>query len=158
MGAVVDAGWIEFRRSDPTAVIDMVRVVAAAADPGEYGDGVEVVIETPLPGRLARLMRRRHRAQARVVVTKPGGVVAYPFDIRLVTEHDGKAARRVGAGPGWAMSDSAGLAFLIQKGRRGADPDFDELVGTAVTALKKLRPRTSEGGWRAMIDRSVVRR
>jgi len=157
MGAVAGAGWTDFRRSDATAVIDMVRAVAAAADAGEHGDGVEVVIETPPPGRLAKLLRRRRRAQARVVVTKAGGIVAYPFDIQLVTEHDGKAARRVGPRQGWATSDSAGLAFLIQKGPKGARPDFDELVGAAVTALAKLRPRTSERGWRARIDRSVAR-
>jgi hypothetical protein len=158
MGAVIEDGWVALRRSDVAPVIEMVRAVAEAADPGEFGDGVEVVIETPPPGRLSRLVRRRPRAQARLVVTKAGGAVAYPFEIQIVSEHLGGAARRVGAGPGWATSNSAGLAFLIQKGQMGARPDFEQLVGTAVAALVKLRPRSTDRGWRAIVERGVSRR
>ena len=157
MSAVAEQGWVAFRRSDATAVIGMVRSVAAAHDAGEHGDGVEVVVETPRPGWLARRLGRQ-RAQARLVVTKGVGIVAYPFDIQLITEHDGASARRVGARRGWATSTSAGLAFLIQKGREGDRFDFAGLVGGAVAALSTLRPRAGEHGWRARIDRSVYRR
>src|SRR2546423_711443 len=47
--------WVEFRRSDATAVIELVRRVAGAADPGEHGDGVEGVIAAPRRGRAGPL-------------------------------------------------------------------------------------------------------
>jgi hypothetical protein len=39
--------WSTFRRSDARRVVDLVRAVADAHDPGEHGDGVEVVVEAP---------------------------------------------------------------------------------------------------------------
>ena len=152
------AEWVAFHRSDAGVVIDLVRAVAGSGDAGEYGDGVEVVIETPRPGWFAGLLGPDDRAQARIVVTRAGGEVGYPFDVRLVTEHGGRAAALVGARPGWAVSDSAGLAFLIQKGRPGARFDWAGLVGAAVAALAELRPRADDEGWRACVDRTVSRR
>ena len=153
-------GWVDFRRSDASTVIAMVRQVAASHDPGEHGDGVEVVVETPRPGWFARRWGRRTsrgRAQARLVVTKAVGIVAYPFDVQLICEHGGDAAHRVGARRGWATSNSAGLAFLIQKGRDGDRYDFGGLVGGAVAALSHLRPRSREAGWRARVERNISR-
>jgi hypothetical protein len=152
------AQWVEFHRSDAGAVIAMVRAVADARDPGEHGDGVEVVIEAPRHSWLKGLFNRDdQQAQARIVVTRAGGEVGYPFDIQLVTAYGGRAAHRVGSRPGWAVSDSAGLAFLIQKGRPGARFEFGALVGGAVLALTKLRRGPVEKGWRATVDRSVKR-
>jgi len=149
---------VEFRRSDAAAVIRMVRAVAEARDPGEYGDGVEVVIEAPRLRRLAGLFNHDDRqAQARIVVTRAGGEVGYPFDIQLVTGYGGGAARRLRPTRGWAVSNSAGLAFLIQKGRPGARFEFGALVGGAVLALSELRRKPAEKGWRATVDRSVRR-
>ncbi len=151
------AGWVAFRRSDATAVIGLVRAVAEAADPGEHGDGVEVVVETPRLGLLAGLFRDRVPDQARVVVTRAGGVVGYPFSIQVVSEHGGRAARLVPARPGWATSDSAGLAFVVQKGRPGTRYDWGGLVGGAVAALCALQGDLPDEGWRAMVDRAVQR-
>jgi hypothetical protein len=153
-------GWVDFRRTDASAVITMVRQIAASHDAGEHGDGVEVVVETPRPGWLARRWGRRAsrgRAQARLVVTRAVGIVGYPFDVQLICEHGGDAAHRVGSRRGWATSNSAGLAFLIQKGRDGERFDFGGLVGGAVVALSRLRPRAGDRGWRARVDRSVSR-
>jgi len=156
---VQNPGWVEFDPVDASAVIDMVRSVANAADPGEHGDGVEVVIETPRPRRLSGWRRGPvDPAQARIVVTTAGGTVEYPFDVRLVSEHDGAAARMVGARPGWAVSNSAGLAFLVQKGRAGQRFDWGGLVGGAVIALKALRPGAGRRGWRARVERAIARR
>jgi hypothetical protein len=132
----------------------MVRAIAEAGDPGEYGHGVEVVIEPPRAGLLDR---RGARVQARIVVSRAGGEVGYPFDIQLITSYGGRAAHRVGARPGWCVSNSAGLAFLIQKGRPGQRYDFGGLVGAAVAALSELRGKRPETGWRAMVDRTVHR-
>jgi hypothetical protein len=155
---VTSPGWVEFRRSDAGAVIAMVRAVAEARDPGEHGDGVEVVIEAPRLGWLAGLFNHDDRqARARIVVTRAGGEVGYPFDIQLVTAHGGKAAHRLQRRPGWAVSNSAGLAFLVQKGRPGARFEFGALVGGAVLALSELRRKPVEKGWRATVDRSVKR-
>jgi hypothetical protein len=150
--------WVAFRRSDASVVIDMVRTVAHAADAGEHGDGVEVVIETPRLGLLAGLFRDRVPDQARMVVTGEGGRVGYPFSVQLVSEHGGRAARLVDAAPGWATSDSAGLAFVVQKGRPGARFDWGGLVGGAVAALCALQHDLPDDGWRAMVDRTVKRR
>jgi hypothetical protein len=88
--------WVEFRRSEAGAVIAMVRAVAEARDPGEHGDGVEVIIEAPRLRGLAGLLNHDDRqAQARIVVTRPGGEVGYPFDIQLVTAYGGGAAHRL---------------------------------------------------------------
>ena len=151
------AGWVQFRRSDATAVIDMVRAVAEAADPGEHGDGVEVVVETPKLGFFQGLFRDRVPDQARLVVTRAGGAVGYPFSIQIVSEHGGRAARLVSARPGWATSDSAGLAFVVQKGRPDARFDWGGLVGGAVAALCALQDDLPDDGWRAMVDRAVKR-
>jgi hypothetical protein len=154
-GAVPD--WVEFRRSDASAVVALVRAVAEAADAGEHGDGVEVVIEAPRKGWLRRLTDDGAPEQARIGVTKPGGEVRYPFHVHLVTDAGGAAARRVPRLSGWAASNSAGLAFLMQKGRPEDRYDWAGLVGGAMSALSALRPDADDKGWRATVDRSVHR-
>ncbi|MBO0868396.1 MAG: hypothetical protein J2P15_07505 [Micromonosporaceae bacterium] len=154
--------WVEFCRTDPTAVVEMVRRVAESADPGEHGEGVEVVIEAPQRGLISGLLDGKPldtnpREQARIGVTKAGGEVRYPFHVNLVTGFGGDAAHRVAALPGWARSNSAGLAFLVQKGRPGARPDWAGLVDGAVGALAGLRRHPPEDGWRALVDRKVQR-
>ena len=150
--------WLPFRRSDASAVVDLVRAVAEARDPGEHGHGVEVVLEAPRKKWWQALLNSDDKlAQARIVVTRAGGEVRYPFDIQLVTNYGGNAAHRVGARPGWAVSNSAGLAFLIQKGRPDARFDFGGLVGVAVAALVELRNDAPDLGWRVRVDRAVRR-
>jgi hypothetical protein len=149
--------WVKFHRSDATEVIALVRAVAAAADAGEHGDGVEVVIEAPRRGWFGRLRDDGLPEQARIAVTKRGGELRYPFHVHLVTDHGGAAARRVPHLPGWATSNSAGLAFLVQKGRSQDRYDWAALVGGAVAALSALRPDAGERGWRAGVDRAVRR-
>jgi len=150
---------VPFRRSRPDQVADLVRRVAAARDPGEHGEGVEVVVEAPRTAWWRALFDRDDTlAQARIVVTRAGGEVRYPFDIRLVTAYGAGAAHRLGTRPGWAVSNSAGMAFVIQKGTHRTGFDFDELAAGAVAALVKLRRRPRERGWRARVDRSVTRR
>lgn len=157
MGAVET--WLTFRRSDVRRVIDLVRSVADARDPGEHGHGVEVVVEAPRKKWWRALFNRDDTlAQARIVVTRAGGEVGYPFDVRLVTGFGGDAAHRVGASPGWAVSDTEGMAFLIQKGRPGARYDFPALVDGSVAALATLRTSAPpDNGWRVMVDRAVLR-
>ncbi len=155
MGGVPD--WVEFHRSDADAALRLVRAVADAADPGERGDGVEVVIEAPKPGWLTGLFGDHQPDQARIAVTKAGGIVRYPFHVRLITDHGAKAAHRVPRLPGWAASDSAGLAFLVLKGRAADRPDWATLVGGAVAALSALRPDARDDGWRVAVDRAVDR-
>jgi len=161
--------WIEFQRSDASAVIEAVRAVADAADPGLHGYGVEVVIEPPRPGWLSGLFGGRDAGnQARIVVTKAGGVVGYPFHVQLVTEYGANAARRVPRLPGWAASRSAGLAFLVLKGIPEVSAgvvryapirryDWASLVGGAVAALSALTDVPEDGRWRARVDRAVRR-
>jgi hypothetical protein len=148
--------WVEFRRSEAAAVIELVRAVATTGDPGEHGDGVEVVIEAPRKGWVGRLLDDGQPEQARIAVTKFGGAVRYPFHVHLVTDHGGAAARRLPRLPGWAVSNSNGLAFLIQKGS-GDRWDWPALVGGAVAALSALRPDADDEGWRAGVDRAVRR-
>ena len=151
--------WHPFERSDASAVIDLVRAVAASRDPGIHGHGVEVVVEAPRKKWWQALFNEDEElAQARIVVTRAGGAVGYPFDIQLITPYGANAAHRVGQRPGWAVSNSAGLAFLIQKGRPGARFDFGGLVGGAVTALDELRHDAPDTGWRVRVDRAVHRR
>lgn len=150
--------WVPFRRSRPERVVELVRRVAEACDPGEHGHGVEVVVEAPRKRWWQALFNRDDTlAQARIVVTREGGEVRYPFDIQLVTAYGGNAAHRLGTRPGWAVSNSAGLAFVIQKGTGRAAFDFEELTAGAVAALAKLRRKPQERGWRARVDRSVRR-
>jgi hypothetical protein len=148
---------VEFRRSEAAAVIALVRAVAEAADPGEHGEGVEVVIEAPRKGWLGRLLDDGQPEQARIAVTKFGGAVRYPFHIHLVTDHGGAAAGRLPRLRGWAVSNSNGLAFLIQKGASDDRYNWAGLVGGAVAALSALRPDAEDEGWRAGIDRAVQR-
>jgi hypothetical protein len=148
-------GWVEFRRSDPSVAVAMVRQVAQAADPGEHGHGVEVVIEAPDPRRLADLFGAEPAA-ARIAVTKAGGELAFPFHIQLLSDQGGHAGRRLPPRSGWAVSNSAGMAFLMQKGRPGDRFDWDALVGGAVAALTALRRDADDAGWRAAIDRTVL--
>ena len=150
--------WLPFRRSRPDRVLDLVRRVAAARDAGEHGQGVEVVVEAPRTKWWRALFNRDDTvAQARIVVTRAGGEVRYPFDIQLVTAYGGNAAHRLGTRPGWAMSNSAGMAFVIQKGTHRTEFDFEELTTGAVAALAKLRKKPQERGWRVRIDRNVRR-
>jgi len=150
--------WVRFERTDVSAVVALVRAVADAADPGEHGEGVDVVIEAPRKGWLRRLLDEDGLPeQARIGVTKPGGEVRYPFHVHLVTDEGGAAARRLPRRPGWAVSNSAGLAFLVQKGGPGAGYDWTGLVGGALAALSTLRPDADDDGWRASVDRAIQR-
>jgi hypothetical protein len=148
--------WVVFDRRVPGAVVELVRGVAVSSDPGEYGDGVEVVIEAPGPTFLRDIFGAE-AASARIAVTKPGGEVAYPFHVRLVSDQGGDAGRRVPARPGWATSNSAGLAFLMQKGAPGAAYDWSDLVEGVIAALTALRTDAPDTGWRAAVDRGVFR-
>jgi hypothetical protein len=132
--------------------------VAAAHDPGLHGHGVEVVLEAPRKKWWQALLNEDEElAQARIVVTRAGGRVGYPFDIQLITPYGANAAHRVGPRPGWAVSNSAGLAFLIQKGGPGARFDWRGLVGGAVAALDALRHDAPDAGWRVRVDRAIRR-
>jgi hypothetical protein len=152
----VALGWVEFRRSDPAVAVEMVREVARVGDPGEHGHGVEVVIEAPRPRLLADIFGAEPAA-ARIAVTKAGGEVAYPFHIQLLSDQGGRAGRRLPARPGWAVSNSAGMAFLMQKGRPGDPFDWPALVVGAVDALTVLRKDADDDGWRAAVDRGILR-
>jgi hypothetical protein len=150
------AEWVQFRRSDATSVVELVRRVAEVADPGEHGDGVEVVIEAPRRGWLGRALDDGLPEQARIAVTKFGGAVRYPFHVQLVTDHGGRAARRLPRLAGWAVSNSDGRAFLMQKGQ-GDRFDWPALVRGALAGLSALRPDADDAGWRAGVDRAVRR-
>jgi len=160
-------GWVQFRRSDPAAVVNMVRAVAGAADPGEHGDGVEVVICAPQLGFWARLFRDRTPDQARVVVTAAGGEVTYPFSVQLVTDEGRtvgalarlrarRKVRKIPARSGWARSNSAGLSFLVQKGWSDVY-EWGDLVDGAISAISALTRKLPDAGWRATVDRAVKR-
>jgi hypothetical protein len=153
---------VRFHRLDPTPVVELLRRVADTRDAGEHGDGVEVVVESPRPRWWMDLFGRADQVQARIIVTKAGGEVAYPFDVRLVSDHGGRAARRagnglVGPGQGWATSITDGEAYLVRKGRPGAAPDWPSLAGGAMTAAKTLAGKVSDRGWRVRVDRSIRR-
>ncbi len=148
--------WVEFDRTDAAAVIALVRLVASTGDPGRHGDGVEVVVEAPRPRLVADLFGAEPAA-ARIAVTGPGGRVGYPFHIELISDRGGNAARVLRAPRGWATSNSAGHAFLMQKGRPGAAFDWAGLVAGAVWALSHLRPDARDTGWRTAIDREARR-
>jgi hypothetical protein len=151
-------GWVAFDAADAVTVVELVRGIADARDAGEHGHGVEVVVEAPRTHWFRALFNADNKlAQARIVVTRAGGEVAYPFDVQLVTAYGGSAAHRVGYRRGWAVSNSDGLAFLVQKGAPGERFDFGGLVSTAVAALTELRRRPKAKGWRARVDRSVLR-
>jgi hypothetical protein len=150
--------WVPFRRSRLDRVIDLVRGVADAHDPGEHGQGVEVVVEAPRKKWWQALFNRDDTlAQARIVVTREGGEVRYPFDIQLVTAYGANAAHRLGTRKGWAVSNSNGMAFVIQKGTHRTGFDFEELTTGAVAALAVLRRHPQERGWRARVDRAIRR-
>jgi hypothetical protein len=150
--------WVPFRRSRIDRVVELVRGVAEARDPGEHGQGVEVVVEAPRKKWWRALFNHDDTlAQARIVVTRDGGEVRFPFDIQLVTAYGGNAAHRLGTRRGWAVSNSDGMAFVIQKGTHRTDFDFEELTTGAVAALTKLRRDPQERGWRARVDRSIKR-
>jgi hypothetical protein len=159
MGVVPE--WVGFARDDADAVVAMVRAVAEAADPGEYGDGVEVIVEAPprrgLFGGLTGLFGGHAADQARIVVTKPGGVVRYPFSVQLVTHRGAGAAGRLPRRSGWATSRCDGLAFWMQKGAADDPPDWPALVRGALDALAVLRPDADDAGWRAAVDRDIDR-
>ena len=147
-----------FRRSRLDRVVALVRAVAESGDPGEHGHGVEVVIEAPRKKWWQALFNRDDTlAQARIVVTRDGGEVRYPFDIQLITAYGANAAHRLGTRKGWAVSNSNGMAFVIQKGTHRTGFDFEELTTGAVAALAKLRRQPQERGWRARVDRAIRR-
>ncbi|WP_173070693.1 hypothetical protein [Phytohabitans houttuyneae] len=148
--------WVIFDRREPSVVVELIRGVAATGDPGEYGDGVEVVLEAPAPSFLRDIFGAEP-ASAHIAVTKPGGEVGYPFNVRLVSDQGGDAGHRAPRRAGWAVSNSAGLAFLMQKGAAGAPPDWPDLVEGAIAALTALRTDAGDPGWRAAVDRSVFR-
>jgi hypothetical protein len=148
--------WVIFDRREPSVVVELIRGVAATGDPGEYGDGVEVVLEAPAPSFLRDIFGAEP-ASAHIAVTKPGGEVGYPFNVRLVSDQGGDAGHRAPRRAGWAVSNSAGLAFLMQKGASGAPPDWPDLVEGAIAALAALRTDAGDPGWRAAVDRSVFR-
>jgi len=147
---------VEFRRTDLIAVVELVRGVAEVADPGEHGDGVEVVVEAPRRGWLGRVLDDGLPEQARIAVTKFGGAVRYPFHVQLVTDQGGRAADRLPRLPGWTVSNSGGHAFLMQKGE-GDRFDWAALVGGALAGLSALRPDAVDAGWRAGVDRGIRR-
>lgn len=154
--------WVPFDRSDATPVIELLRTVAEAADPGEHGDGVEVVVDSPKPSWLADLFGRADHVQARIIVTKSGGEVTYPFDVHLISDRGGSAARKagrelVGPGRGWATSDTDGRAYLVRKGKPHDPLDWVTLAKGTMTALGALAGRVKDRGWRVRIDRSVRR-
>jgi hypothetical protein len=142
--------WVEFRRSEPAIVVGMVRVVAARAEPGQHGQGVEVVIEAPKPRLLADIFGAEP-ASARIAVTKAGGELSFPFHIQLLSDQGGNAGRRLPVRHGWAVSNSAGLAFLMQKGRPGDPFDWPALVEGTLAALSVLRSDAPDEGWRAAV-------
>ncbi|MFD0742535.1 hypothetical protein ACFQ1L_12410 [Phytohabitans flavus] len=148
--------WVVFDRRDPSVVVELIRGVAATGDPGEYGDGVEVVVEAPEPSFL-RDVFGAEPASAHIAVTKPGGEVGYPFHVRLVSDQGGDAGQRAPRRAGWAISNSVGLAFLMQKGAAGAAPDWADLVDGAIAALTALRTDADDPGWRTRVDREVSR-
>ncbi|BCB84125.1 hypothetical protein [Phytohabitans suffuscus] len=148
--------WVTFDRRDPAVVVELLRGVAASGDPGVYGDGVEVVVEAPAPTFLRDIFGAEP-ASARIAVTKPGGGVGYPFHVRLVSDQGGDAGQRAPRRAGWAISNSAGLAFLMQKGAEGAPPDWADLVDGAIAALTALRTDAGDPGWRVAVDREVFR-
>jgi hypothetical protein len=149
--------WVGFKRSDADVVIAMIRTVAESADPGEYGDGVEVVVQAPKPGWFAGFFGDHEPDQARIAITKRAGEVRYPFSVQLITDHGAEAAHKVPHLSGWAASNSAGLAFLVQKGRSGDRYDWASLAGGAVAALSALRPDADDAGWQVTVDRAVDR-
>lgn len=153
------AGWVQFRRTDPVVVIEMVRAVADSADPGEHGDGVEVVIEAPRLRWWRRLFRDWTPDQARIVVTRAAGEVSYPFSVQLVSDEGRRAARRAQrrTGTGWAASNSAGLNFLVQKGQPGQAFDWNGLVAGSISGLDALTRKLPEAGWRATVERAIKR-
>ncbi|HZN72228.1 MAG TPA: hypothetical protein VFC00_11195 [Micromonosporaceae bacterium] len=158
----MDPGWVQFHRQDATPIVDLLRTVADAHDAGEHGDGVEVVVESPKPSWLADLFGRADHVQARIIVTKTGGEVAYPVDVQLISDRGGRAARRagrelVGPGQGWATSNTDGRAYLVRKGRAHDPVDWTTLAGGTMTALGVLAGRVKDKGWRVRVDRAVKR-
>jgi hypothetical protein len=151
----VGADWVEFRRSAAGVVVEMVRGVAERGDPGQHGQGVEVVIEAPKPRLLADIFGAEP-ASARIAVTKAGGELSYPFHIQLLCDQGGDAGRQLPVRPGWAVSNSAGLAFLMQKGRPGDPYEWPALVEGALSALSVLRPDAGDDGWRATTLSTIV--
>jgi hypothetical protein len=153
---VTSVDWVTFDRRDPAVVVELVRRIALSGDPGEYGDGVEVVVEAPAPSFLRDIFGAEP-ASARIAVTKPGGEVDYPFHVRLVSDQGGDAGRQAPRRAGWAVSNSAGLAFVMQKGAAGAGYDWADLVDGAIAALTALRTDATDTGWRVGVDRAVFR-
>jgi len=171
------SGWSAFRRHDLGALVAAVRDLARARDPGTYGQGVDVVIESPPLHWWQRVRDRRPRDQARIAVTGDGGTTGYPVHVRLATGIGAGAVRRVDRRDGWATSVTTvapsarkrvpdvhpvdGEAILLLK--RGTRPGYDpadaatEVVAGSVAALDDLHPFSPARGWRFTIDRDVRR-
>ena len=143
-------------------MVELLRGAADVRDSGAYGDGVEVVVESPRPGWWADLFGRADHVQARIIVTKVGGDVSYPFDVHLIADGGGRAAHRagrglVGPGRGWATSVTAGEAFLVRKGRPDEPPDWLTLAAGTLAAMKTLAGRVPDRGWKVRVDRALQR-
>ncbi|HEY2793730.1 MAG TPA: hypothetical protein VGJ28_15305 [Micromonosporaceae bacterium] len=176
------ATWTPFRRHDQAEAVRLVAAVASAGDTGAYGHGVEVVLESPHLHWWRRLFDHSERDQARIAITGPDGRAAYPIHVRLVTGFGAHAVRKVDRRAGWATSVTAMTAAPVGAGagdaaphphvageailmlKRGTALDFDaadaatEVVAGTVAALADLHPFSPDRGWRARVDRDVVRR
>jgi hypothetical protein len=170
--------WVTFRRRDPSELVRVVRDLAASADAGAYGHGVEVVVESPRLHWWHRFFDRVERDRARIAVTGPDGRAGYPIHVRLVTGFGTDAAGKVDRRDNWATSvtsmrpitpgtgapphpHEAGEAIIMLK--RGPGTGFDpaeaadEVVAGTVAALADLHPFSPDRGWRARVDRTVRR-
>jgi hypothetical protein len=178
-GADRSRSFTAFRRRDLSAVTQIVREVTASGDPGMHGHGVEVVLESPRRRWWRRIIDRSARDRARIAVTGESGAVGYPIHVRLVTGFGAGATRRVDRRDGWATSvttvapASAGHpraaehpagAEAILMLKRGSVPGFEpveaaaEVVEGTVAALADLHPFSPDRGWRAWVDRDILRR
>jgi hypothetical protein len=176
------ATWTPFRRHDQAEAVRLVATVARSGDAGAFGHGVEVVLETPHHHWWLRIFDRAERDQARIAITGPDGRTGYPIHVRLVTGFGPHAARKVERRAGWATSVTAMTAAPVGAGsadaaphphlageailmlKRGSVADFDvpeaaaEVVAGTVAALADLHPFSPDRGWRARIDRDILRR
>jgi hypothetical protein len=166
--------WSAFRRRDVSGVVRIVHDIAARSDPGLHGHGVDVVLESPHRHWWGRLLDRVPRDQARIAVTREGGLARYPIHVRLRTGQGARAVRRIERRDRWAT----GTTTVTAKGARGPEtgdgeatlvlkrglaggyrPDdaAREVVAGTVSALLDLHPFTPDRGWRARVDRDVRR-
>lgn len=158
----VPGPWTTFHRPDLRALIEVVQRIAASGDPGAFGCGVEIVVESPTLPRWEHLLARpghhHDRDGAHIAVTDGQGRSGYPVHIRLYTTHGPAAGRHLDRRPGWATSDTVGQAILMMKARAATcGYDAVELATGTVNALADLHGRDPIGGWRFRVERTVVR-